>query len=1266
MELIYEEDYNDEYDVYHQPPRHEVIVHETPHHTPETNQNETSINTNAPSKPEALRQYPLTRANLFPAEQNTVSRRRSTDDVHAHAEEQGPHPRNLQRAHDPENDSVYTEGSKSSGSSGEGNKPADQSNWDTGDIYAESSNDTHPLNEIIGLPGASSALQHGTSNMFAGIPIDSQRLTIYHLPLGPVKTYATTIQAICNALIANRPHIVTAILDVTQCPGSQARERILTAYNMIINDGKTHRLIIYAVMCWFWLHHEKSNMKAAFRSIAKDYLIAPDEETLTLLKKASCQGSTLNLLCPDHMIRTELFPGFLRLRLLPNQSMERFHEVVHNWYVLWTCFASFACQEDYGKPRLTHLEELLKKFDMFRGGHATPDEIAPHQFCTQKSIIELIALLHERFLQIDTFARSSQQEQRIPSTEVRKRTLLAAVSMSHPEVWARMESRSLNNDLDIDQMTYAELVAFVSSADCPRWERSAVVSYVNTMTKRSPSSPPPHGKKSQGPDSTSRPRPVFVSQNGYIYQCLTGPPVFASQEERQKAISEGKCGNCLFYRDRTYPPHVDKNCPFTLPSCKPRTGQGPFSPVAPLNNILHNASDAETVTAFIKEREQQFAKPPYAPNGGTSPWGAKGRKGGSQQVTVQQMQVRFDNNPEDVTEVVTTPEPPRVPPTLPPSPWNHSGSYVMHYFSVITTPPRYRIDELHQIMPEPAVPGTAAKAEENFIDTEHQTAEETVPNILTREHRQSEANLPVTRPDSAATQFFRAEGLDPGGEEAVIRVQLTDEKTLIEHRGVQLNAEKNSADEIQDTTAQKAETTTVQNAETTSSYEIQATAVNEDKTTGAIEEFKPRSVEPKVTPKEPTEIDTGPTVHKAQAEIEAAAAVLSIAKYTPQPASGNSTSNARRFSAVQLTHKVLDDDIKQASLHACETNHDCHTVARSLVPSDVYVPLGDLLSNQSMPDDVHIDIHLATPPCQPWLPFHPRPLGFDNDKATVFIACAKLHQSAWFINPHIQFLVDTVEPPTSISNDLERMHQLWNCQSMLLHAVKFDDYQWHCSTGGIPCIEASSSTIRHCTTNQPRFLHLNAAEVANGLPRHVTDGFDFSPDQRMRLIRHASNLWMWWSLLRNYRPRLSQQATTLRYITVFHSTVHTSPTSFPNTTEGSTAYAAVLNSLDDDALFSYFHWNFASPDQQSMCQFIPRGTHATISIHWKWWWTTFVDDIGIFGDSPHAIRIRSRILSILLDYLKKFFGILPTKALCHKPEFLNRFSTGAITANHFQ
>jgi hypothetical protein len=91
--------------------------------------------------------------------------------------------------------------------------------------------------------------------MFAGIYITS-KLTAYYNPLGSTKGYNTTIQAICHTLMKNREHIVSAIVDVTQTQGPQARERILTAYNMIKNDGVTHRLVtcIYAIMCWFWIH----------------------------------------------------------------------------------------------------------------------------------------------------------------------------------------------------------------------------------------------------------------------------------------------------------------------------------------------------------------------------------------------------------------------------------------------------------------------------------------------------------------------------------------------------------------------------------------------------------------------------------------------------------------------------------------------------------------------------------------------------------------------------------------------------------------------------------------------------------------------------------------------------------------------------------------------------------------------------------------------------------------------------------------------------
>ena len=642
--------------------------------TPDKNATNTPA---APIKPvenlaDGLRANRLIRANLFQADNNTEARNVPEDgEQQSDCEGDGGYAHSMNNA--PENDNEHDNDSMYTGSSGGSSGNHKKSDcWEHCDIYEDSTGDNERLHGVIGHDAPSSLLETGVDTIFAGLYI-TPKLTAYYNPFGSIKGNNTTIQAICHALMKNREHIVTAIIEVTTTQGSQARERILTAYNMIKNDGVTHRLVIYAIMCWFWIHHEKSNMKAAFRSITKDYILAPDEATIKQLKQASSQGSTLNLICPDHMLRTDLFPGFSRLALLANQSLDHFKQVAQNWYELWTCFANFACQEDYGQPRLNKMEELLKKFDMFRGGYATPEEVSSHEFCNQKSIIELIALLHERFLQIDTYARSSHQEQRIPSLPVRRRTFVTAVIHNHPKVWKNMELRILVNNINIDDMTYAELVAFTSEADRPLLASSDTISYAKTMLGLSQKQSPTNRQQSKDSDSQNLQRrnefykPVFFQQNGHVYEALTGAPLWANQEDRLKAMATGQCGNCLNYKPQRYPSHNDAHCPFTLPSCKARTGPGPFSPVAPLNNVLHTASDAETTAAFLKARTERLTKGPPLIHGG------KGTKGGKDRpdypsVTLQPMQVR--SHADIQIDEIDPPEPPHVAPTLPPSPWS--------------------------------------------------------------------------------------------------------------------------------------------------------------------------------------------------------------------------------------------------------------------------------------------------------------------------------------------------------------------------------------------------------------------------------------------------------------------------------------------------------------------------------------------------------------------------------------------------------------------
>ena len=137
--------------------------------------------------------------------------------------------------HDPENDSVY------SSSSSEHHKKV--LSWEDGDLFADRKLGHELVYGIVGHNAVSSKIRECTNQIFACIHI-TPKLTPYYNPFGTTKGLHTTIQAICNALMLHREHIVKAIIDVTKAQGAQARERILTAYNLIDNDGQTHRLVI--------------------------------------------------------------------------------------------------------------------------------------------------------------------------------------------------------------------------------------------------------------------------------------------------------------------------------------------------------------------------------------------------------------------------------------------------------------------------------------------------------------------------------------------------------------------------------------------------------------------------------------------------------------------------------------------------------------------------------------------------------------------------------------------------------------------------------------------------------------------------------------------------------------------------------------------------------------------------------------------------------------------------------------------------------------
>jgi len=143
-------------------------------------------------------------------------------------------------------------------------------------------------------------------------------------------------------------------------PGAVARERIFSAYSIIINDGQTHPMIIYAIMAWFWIHHESSIWRQHFVRL---HMIMFSR--LKMLPFSNwVHPAVRDLLwtlhhCPSSWVHTSLLPGVARLNLKSGTDRETFDQVVVNWTRFWTCLANFAVEEDYQKPHLNLLEVIL-------------------------------------------------------------------------------------------------------------------------------------------------------------------------------------------------------------------------------------------------------------------------------------------------------------------------------------------------------------------------------------------------------------------------------------------------------------------------------------------------------------------------------------------------------------------------------------------------------------------------------------------------------------------------------------------------------------------------------------------------------------------------------------------------------------------------------------------------------------------------------------------------------------------------------------------
>jgi len=233
--------------------------------------------------------------------------------------------------------------------------------------------------------------------------------------------------------------------------------------------------------------------------------------------------------------------------------------------------------------------------------------------------------------------------------------------------------------IDIDSMSYSDFVQFTLRADRQHSAKSTIVAFVRsmkksskTMDKEKDTDKPRVKDKDNDTDKAPPvyPPPVYIKQpsgssTGYsIYEALVGVGVRATESERQQATALGKCSNCFNVKAAKYAPHTAQECPYTTPSCQPRTEK--HTPITNLNGFPHRASDQAVIDAFIKERTQFLLDLPNNHSGKGSNSGKvahtptippdQSRHASTRHVTCQPMQLEETSTDDD--DAISTPDEP--------------------------------------------------------------------------------------------------------------------------------------------------------------------------------------------------------------------------------------------------------------------------------------------------------------------------------------------------------------------------------------------------------------------------------------------------------------------------------------------------------------------------------------------------------------------------------------------------------------------------------
>ena len=252
--------------------------------------------------------------------------------------------------------------------------------------------------------------------------------------------------------------------------------------------------------------------------------------------------------------------------------------------------------------------------------------------------------------------------------------------------------------------------------------------------------------------------------------------------------------------------------------------------------------------------------------------------------------------------------------------------------------------------------------------------------------------------------------------------------------------------------------------------------------------------------------------------------------------------------------------------YAVDSDELCRNVAASIVPTSILTHIAphDVTQLPNWVNNLHVDFHLDTSPCQPFSRARRNPPGFGDKLRTAPARhAAALYNRLRKVNPSIHHLVENVQFHHALQSDKTKFEEMWSSTFVPLNASDYGspssrprqylanftdlsklptrpslpphlvmDHGHHPQSAVMPCVVATADTHNPPCSYPPKSktlfpVSVEVMERLQGWPTNITA---IAPDlsSRQRLIGNALNASQLWSILRSYSVH-QNSSTSMAY-----------------------------------------------------------------------------------------------------------------------------------------